>query len=50
MPANLTEGSSNSTQTVPTTLDSSRVACTETVTFTEVAEGEEWGSVYSSFK
>ncbi|XP_047418366.1 neuropeptide S receptor isoform X2 [Sciurus carolinensis] len=50
MPANLTEGSSNSIQTVPTTLDSSPVACTETVTFTEVAEGEEWGSFYSSFK
>ncbi|XP_027430365.1 neuropeptide S receptor isoform X2 [Zalophus californianus] len=52
MPANLTErgpdsdASSGTTQT----LDASPVLCTETVTFTEVVEGEEWGSSYYSFK
>ncbi|KAL1782257.1 neuropeptide S receptor isoform X1, partial [Sigmodon hispidus] len=49
MPANLTEGSSHANQTVPT-VDSSPVACTEIVTFTEVLAAEEWGSFYSSFK
>nr|XP_037860737.1 neuropeptide S receptor isoform X4 [Chlorocebus sabaeus] len=49
MPANFTEGSfdSNGTRQM---LDSSPVACTETVTFTEVVEGKEWGSFYYSFK
>ncbi|XP_012494224.1 PREDICTED: neuropeptide S receptor isoform X2 [Propithecus coquereli] len=49
MAANLTEGSPNASGTTQT-LDSSPVACTETVTFTEVVEGEEWGSFYYSFK
>nr|XP_021517624.1 neuropeptide S receptor isoform X2 [Meriones unguiculatus] len=49
MPANLTEGSFQANQTV-SMLDSSPVACTEIVTFTEVLEAEEWGSFYSSFK
>ncbi|XP_069318114.1 neuropeptide S receptor isoform X3 [Eulemur rufifrons] len=49
MAATLTEGSPNSSGT-PQMLDSSPVACTETVTFTEVVEGEEWGSFYYSFK
>ncbi|XP_045419990.1 neuropeptide S receptor isoform X3 [Lemur catta] len=49
MGATLTEGSPNSSGTTRT-LDSSPVACTETVTFTEVVEGEEWGSFYYSFK
>uniref|UniRef100_F6R3S9 Neuropeptide S receptor 1 n=1 Tax=Callithrix jacchus TaxID=9483 RepID=F6R3S9_CALJA len=49
MPANFTESSldSNGTRQTP---DSSPVACTETVTFTEVVEGKEWGSFYYSFK
>nr|XP_014694252.1 neuropeptide S receptor isoform X3 [Equus asinus] len=49
MPANLTEGSPNSNGTTQT-LDSSPVLCTGTVTFTEVVEGEEWGSFYYSFR
>ncbi|XP_059123512.1 neuropeptide S receptor isoform X2 [Peromyscus eremicus] len=49
MPANLTEGSSHANQTMPTP-DSSPVACTEIVTFTEELAAEEWGSFYSSFK
>uniref|UniRef100_A0A5F5Q0S4 Neuropeptide S receptor 1 n=1 Tax=Equus caballus TaxID=9796 RepID=A0A5F5Q0S4_HORSE len=49
MPANLTEGSPNSNGTMQT-LDSSPVLCTGTVTFTEVVEGEEWGSFYYSFR
>nr|XP_054543223.1 neuropeptide S receptor [Pan troglodytes] len=49
MPANFTEGSFDSSGTGQT-LDSSPVACTETVTFTEVVEGKEWGSFYYSFK
>ncbi|XP_055457338.1 neuropeptide S receptor isoform X2 [Psammomys obesus] len=49
MPANFTEGSFHANQTV-SVLDSSPVACTEIVTFTEVLEAEEWGSFYSSFK
>ncbi|XP_012659812.1 neuropeptide S receptor isoform X2 [Otolemur garnettii] len=49
MPANLTEGSPNSGGTTQTPAPS-LVACTDTVTFTEVAEGEEWGSFYYSFK
>ncbi|XP_075862285.1 neuropeptide S receptor isoform X3 [Microcebus murinus] len=49
MAAHLTEGSPNSSGTTQT-LDSSPVACTETVTVTEVVEGEEWGSFYYSFK
>jgi neuropeptide S receptor 1 len=51
MSTNLTEGSSPSTPTaLLLTPDSSQMVCTETVTFTEVVEGEEWGSFYSSFK
>ncbi|XP_011828501.1 PREDICTED: neuropeptide S receptor isoform X4 [Mandrillus leucophaeus] len=49
MPANFTEGSFDSNGTGQM-LDSSPVACTETVTFTEVVEGKEWGSFYYSFK
>ncbi|XP_055149426.1 neuropeptide S receptor isoform X5 [Symphalangus syndactylus] len=49
MPANFTEGSFDSSGTGQT-LDSSPVACTDTVTFTEVVEGKEWGSFYYSFK
>ncbi|XP_021063210.1 neuropeptide S receptor isoform X2 [Mus pahari] len=49
MSANLTEGSFHANQTVPM-LDSSPVACTEIVTFTEALVAEEWGSFYSSFK
>ncbi|XP_064146202.1 neuropeptide S receptor isoform X2 [Loxodonta africana] len=49
MPANLTEGSPDSSGTTQM-LDSSPAACSETVTVTEVVEGEEWGSFYSSFK
>ncbi|XP_031199915.1 neuropeptide S receptor isoform X2 [Mastomys coucha] len=49
MRANLTEGSFYANQTVPM-LDSSPVACTEIVTFTEALVAEEWGSFYSSFK
>uniref|UniRef100_A0A2K5EPI7 Neuropeptide S receptor n=1 Tax=Aotus nancymaae TaxID=37293 RepID=A0A2K5EPI7_AOTNA len=49
MPANFTESSLDSNGTRQT-LDSSPVACTETVTFTEVVEGKEWGSFYYSFK
>ncbi|KAB0403332.1 hypothetical protein E2I00_014226 [Balaenoptera physalus] len=48
MPANLTEGSPTSNGTGQT-LDSPTL-CTETVTFTAVVEGEEWGSFYYSFK
>uniref|UniRef100_A0A8C0D6F9 Neuropeptide S receptor 1 n=1 Tax=Balaenoptera musculus TaxID=9771 RepID=A0A8C0D6F9_BALMU len=48
MPANLTEGSPKSNGTGQT-LDSPTL-CTETVTFTAVVEGEEWGSFYYSFK
>ncbi|XP_068406138.1 neuropeptide S receptor isoform X3 [Eschrichtius robustus] len=48
MPANLTEGSPKSNGTGQT-LDSPAL-CTETVTFTAVVEGEEWGSFYYSFK
>ncbi|KAM6156446.1 neuropeptide S receptor [Erethizon dorsatum] len=48
-------GSSSSVaQTTPSldasSLDASLVACTDTVTFTEVVEGESWGSFYSSYK
>lgn len=52
MPANLTEGSPDSSDSSGTTqtLDASPVFCTETVTFTEVVEAEEWGSFYYSFK
>lgn len=52
MPANLTEGSPDSKDASGTaqTLDASPVLCTETVTFTEVVEGEQWGSFYYSFK
>lgn len=52
MPANLTEGSPDSSDSSGTTqtLDVSSVLCTETVTFTEVVEAEEWGSFYYSFK
>ncbi|XP_006887660.1 PREDICTED: neuropeptide S receptor-like isoform X2 [Elephantulus edwardii] len=49
MPDNLTKGSSDSSGTTQM-LDSSLVTCTETVTFTEVVEGEEWGSFYYSLK
>ncbi|KAK2095840.1 Neuropeptide S receptor, partial [Saguinus oedipus] len=49
MPANFTESSLDSNGTRQT-LDSSPEACTETVTFTEVVEGKEWGSFYYSFK
>ncbi|XP_030788515.1 neuropeptide S receptor isoform X6 [Rhinopithecus roxellana] len=49
MPANFTESSFDSNGTGQM-LDSSPVACTETVTFTEVVEGKEWGSFYYSFK
>ncbi|XP_050641452.1 neuropeptide S receptor isoform X6 [Macaca thibetana thibetana] len=49
MPANFTEGSFDSNGTGQM-LDSSPVACTETVTFTEVVEGKAWGSFYYSFK
>ncbi|XP_012413565.1 neuropeptide S receptor isoform X2 [Trichechus manatus latirostris] len=49
MPSNLTEGSPNSSG-ITQMLDSSPAACTETVTFTEVVEGEEWGSFSYSFK
>ncbi|XP_023606791.1 neuropeptide S receptor isoform X2 [Myotis lucifugus] len=48
MPANLTEGSPNSSGT-PQTPDSHTVVCFPT-TPTEVMEEEEWGSFYSSFK
>ncbi|XP_023420988.2 neuropeptide S receptor isoform X2 [Cavia porcellus] len=41
-------------QTAPSldasSLDAALVACTDTVTFTEVVEGETWGSFYSSYK
>ncbi|XP_047706529.1 neuropeptide S receptor isoform X2 [Prionailurus viverrinus] len=52
MPANLTEGSPDSKGSSGTTQtpDASPALCTETVTFTEVVEGEEWGSFYYSFK
>ncbi|XP_045877232.1 neuropeptide S receptor isoform X2 [Meles meles] len=52
MPANLTESSPDSSDSSGTTqtLDVSSVLCTETVTFTEVVEAEEWGSFYYSFK
>uniref|UniRef100_A0A8D1L023 G-protein coupled receptors family 1 profile domain-containing protein n=1 Tax=Sus scrofa TaxID=9823 RepID=A0A8D1L023_PIG len=48
MPASLTEDSpvTNGTEQAP----DSPVLCTATVTFTAVAEGEEWGSFYYSFK
>uniref|UniRef100_A0A5F9CS74 Neuropeptide S receptor 1 n=1 Tax=Oryctolagus cuniculus TaxID=9986 RepID=A0A5F9CS74_RABIT len=49
MPANHTEGSAPSTQST-LTQGSSPATCTETETFTEVVEGEEWGSFYYSFK
>ncbi|KAM9650635.1 neuropeptide S receptor isoform 2-T2 [Trichechus inunguis] len=49
MPSNLTEGSPNSSG-ITQMLDSSLAACTETVTFPEVVEGEEWGSFSYSFK
>ncbi|XP_052044758.1 neuropeptide S receptor isoform X2 [Apodemus sylvaticus] len=49
MPADLTEDIFPANQTVPM-LDSSPVACTEIVTFTEALVAEEWGSFYSSFK
>ncbi|KAM9216475.1 LOW QUALITY PROTEIN: neuropeptide S receptor [Dugong dugon] len=49
MPSNLTEGSPNSSG-ITQMLDSSPATCTETVTFTEVVEGEEWGSFSYSFK
>ncbi|XP_062035208.1 neuropeptide S receptor isoform X2 [Lepus europaeus] len=49
MPANHTEGSAPSTQST-LTQGSSLATCTETETFTEVVEGEEWGSFYYSFK
>ncbi|XP_044945446.1 neuropeptide S receptor isoform X2 [Mustela putorius furo] len=49
MTANLTEGIPDSSGTTQT-LDASPVFCTETVTFTEVVEAEEWGSFYYSFK
>ncbi|XP_017508836.2 neuropeptide S receptor isoform X1 [Manis javanica] len=49
MPANLTEGSPDGNGTTQT-LDSLPVLCTEPGTFTEVVEGEEWGSLYHSFK
>lgn len=48
MPANLTEGSPNSSGT-PQTPDSHTAVCFPT-TPTEVMEEEEWGSFYSSFK
>ncbi|XP_059788692.1 neuropeptide S receptor isoform X2 [Balaenoptera ricei] len=48
MPANLMEGSPKSNGTGQT-LDSPTL-CMETVTFTAVVEGEEWGSFYYSFK
>lgn len=52
MPANLTERGADSDASSRTTqtLDASPVLCTGTVTFTEVVEGEEWGSFYYSFK
>ncbi|XP_042777799.1 neuropeptide S receptor isoform X2 [Panthera leo] len=52
MPANLTEGSPDSKGSSGTTQtpDASPALCTETMTFTEVVEGEEWGSFYYSFK
>nr|XP_060488851.1 neuropeptide S receptor [Panthera onca] len=52
MPANLTEGSPDSKGSSGTmqTPDASPALCTETMTFTEVVEGEEWGSFYYSFK
>ncbi|XP_025785466.1 neuropeptide S receptor isoform X2 [Puma concolor] len=52
MPANLTEGSPDSKGSSGTTQtpDASPALCTETVTFTEVVEGEEWGSFHYSFK
>ncbi|XP_075413667.1 neuropeptide S receptor isoform X2 [Tenrec ecaudatus] len=49
MPANLTEGSPDSNGTTQM-LASSPAACTETVTFTDVVEGEAWGSFYHSYK
>ncbi|XP_007952181.2 neuropeptide S receptor [Orycteropus afer afer] len=49
MPANLTEGSLNSSGTTQM-LDPSPAACIKTVTSTEVVEDEEWGSFYHSFK
>ncbi|XP_039095084.1 neuropeptide S receptor isoform X2 [Hyaena hyaena] len=52
MPANLTEGSPDASGSSGTTHapDTSPALCTATVTFTEVVEGEEWGSFYYSFK
>ena len=52
MPANLTEGSPDSKGSSGTTQtpDASPALCTDTVTFTEVVEGEEWGSFYYCFK
>ncbi|XP_012861507.1 neuropeptide S receptor isoform X2 [Echinops telfairi] len=49
MPANRTKGSPDSNGTMQT-LASSPAACTETVTFTNVAEGEAWGSFHHSYK
>ncbi|XP_077018874.1 neuropeptide S receptor isoform X2 [Tamandua tetradactyla] len=49
MPANLTEDNPSSNGSVQM-LDYSPVTCSETVTFTEVVEGEDWGSFYYSFK
>ncbi|XP_037693478.1 neuropeptide S receptor isoform X3 [Choloepus didactylus] len=49
MPANLTEGSPNPNANMQT-VDYSPATCTDTVTFTEVVEGEDWGSFYYSFK
>lgn len=48
MPANLTEGSPNSSRTTQTP-DSHAGVCFPT-TSTEVMEEEKWGSFYSSFK
>ncbi|XP_005413046.1 PREDICTED: neuropeptide S receptor [Chinchilla lanigera] len=55
MPSHLTQGSSSSvSQTAPSldtsSLDASPGACTDIMTFTEVVEGESWGSFYSSYK
>ncbi|KAM5273654.1 neuropeptide S receptor [Ctenodactylus gundi] len=49
MPAPLPEGGPRATQTT-LTLGASPGACTEAVTSTEVADGDHWGSFYSSFK
>ena len=48
MPASLTEGSPNTTETTQMP-DSQAAACFPT-SFTEVVEEEAWGSFYSSFK